>query len=98
VAQSERRRCDTASYWTFFAACQGLGVALPLAANVHDGTVILALIGWLLLLPGSLLGPVLGASDRMPTAVVYLLVIAANLLAWCAIGVKLRIPNKSSGG
>jgi hypothetical protein len=77
-----------------YAACQGLGVALPLAANVHDSSVVLAIIGWLLLLPGMLLGPVLGSSDRIPTAIIYLLVIAANFIVWCAIGTKLRIPNR----
>ncbi len=61
-----------------FAACQTLGVALPLAANIHDSSLVLAMIGGLLLLPGTLVGALLGASDRIPTAVMYLLVIAAT--------------------
>jgi hypothetical protein len=36
------------------------------------------MIGGLLLLPGTLVGALLGASDRIPTAVMYLLVIAAT--------------------
>ena len=53
-------------------------VALPLAANVHDSSVVLVMIGGLLLLPETLVGALLGASDRIPTAVMYLLVIAAD--------------------
>jgi len=94
VAHDERRRVNTISYWAAFAACQTLGVALPLAANVHDSNVVLAMIGWLLLLPGTLLGAFLGSSDRIPTAVIYLIVVAAHVVVWCAVGTKLRAPNR----
>jgi hypothetical protein len=94
VGQDERRRANTIGYWVVFAACQGLGVALPLAANVHDNSVVLAFLGWFLLLPGILIGAVLGSSDRIPTAVIYLLVIAANLIVWCGVGTKLRAANR----
>jgi hypothetical protein len=55
---------------------------------------VLALIGWVLLLPGTLLGAVLGSFDRIPTAVIHLLVIAANLIVWCAVGMKLRVTPR----
>ena len=92
VVQDERYRVNTIGYWVVFAACQTLGLALPLAANVHDSSVVLAMVGWFLLLPGTLLGPLLGSSDRIPTAVIYLIVIAANVVVWCAVGTKLRVP------
>ena len=96
----ERRRTNTIGYWAIFAACQGLwGVALLLAANVHGTSVVteiiswLQLVGWLLLLPSALLTAKL-TSLEIPTAAIYLLRVAANLIVWYVIGTKLRVSSR----
>ncbi|HEY6183321.1 MAG TPA: hypothetical protein VIW67_13820 [Terriglobales bacterium] len=72
-------------YFVVFAAAQLAGFLLPYFANVHSNVAPL-LLGVVLLMPGTLVGFLLGdKASHVNGAVQVLVIIAINALFWFAI-------------
>jgi hypothetical protein len=77
------------NYWILFAATQVCGIVIPYFGNVHIN-IMPMLIGMALLLPGILLD-MIPSIDHLPTAVMLLLAVLANSIAWFLLRKVLRL-------